>query len=259
MLDVHVTDPDADPMTVRFYGRPRASGVYELIDTVNNVPSGTDVTTQWPGLDDGHGYQWYVTLDDGTNPLTTGSTWTFTTQAGPDPVFVGVGDIASCASQAQLDAAANTAEIISAIQGSIFTTGDNVYPNGTAAEFTNCYAPSWGPEIKSRTRPVPGNHDWGTGAGDLNDYFAYFGATATSGGTSYYSYDIAGSNRHVVNLDSECQLVPGGCGVGSPQETWLKADLAAKRRQNVIAVWHKPRFSSGQTNYAAVQPFVDAL
>ena len=65
-LNVHVTDPDADPMTVRFYGCPRASGVYELIDTVNNVPSGTDVTTQWTGPGEGHGYQWFVTVDDGT-------------------------------------------------------------------------------------------------------------------------------------------------------------------------------------------------
>ena len=164
-LDVQVSDPNADPMTVRFYGRPTASGVYTLIDTATNVPSGTSVSRQWSGLGNGQGYQWYVTLDDGVSALTTGPTWTFSTAAGVDPVFVGVGDIASCASQAQLDAAANTAQIISGIQGTIFTTGDNVYPNGTAAEFTNCYDPSWGaPGIKSRTRPVPGNHDWGTGA-----------------------------------------------------------------------------------------------
>ena len=35
---------------------------------------------------------------------------------------------------------------------------------------------------------------------------AYFGANATDAdGKSYYSYNIAGSNWHVVNLDSECQ------------------------------------------------------
>ena len=70
-----------------------------------------------------------------------------------------------------------------------------------------------------------------------------------------------------MNLDSECELVPGGpvgdptngCAVGSDQELWLKSDLAANMDKNVIALWHKPRFSSGQTNYTPVQPFVDDL
>ncbi len=173
------------------------------------------------------------------------------------PVFVGTGDIASCAITTD-DA---TGEIISGIQGTIFTTGDNVYPNGTAAEFTNCYQTTpWGsPGVLSRTYPVPGNHDWGTGnTENLNGYFGYYGANANQGGTSYYSYDID-NYWHVVNLDSECQLVPGGCGVGSPQETWLIADLAANTGKNVIAVWHKPRYSSGATNYQALQPLWDAL
>ena len=91
-------------------------------------------------------------------------------------------------------------------------------------------------------------------------YFAYFGANATdAGGKSYYSYDIAGSNWHVVNLDSECQLVPGGCGAGSAQDLWLEADLAANSTENVIAVWHKPRYSSGATNYQDMQALWDDL
>ena len=59
--------------------------------------------------------------------------------------------------------------------------------------------------VKARTRPVPGNHDWARGTENLIGYHGYFGANATdAGGKSYYSYDIAGSNWHVVNLDSEC-------------------------------------------------------
>jgi hypothetical protein len=38
----------------------------------------------------------------------------------------------------------------------------------------------------------------------------------------------------------------GGCGVGSPQEQWLKADLAANQNMCTLAYWHHPRFSSGQ-------------
>ena len=174
-------------------------------------------------------------------------------------MFVGAGDIASC--RVTEDTA--TGNLIDGIQGTIFTTGDNVYDFGTAAEFANCYATTpWGsPSVKARTRPVPGNHDWGTGGPEtLAGYFAYFGANATdAGGQSYYSYDIAGSNWHVVNLDTECQLVPGGCAAGSPQESWLETDLAANSGKNVIAVWHKPRYSSGATDYQALQPLWDAL
>ena len=150
--------------------------------------------------------------------------------------------------------------MISGIDGSIFTVGDNVYPDGTAADFTNCYAPTpWGSSaVKSRTRPIPGNHDWNTG--NLNGYTGYFGAAATdANGKSYYSYNIAGSNWHVVNLDSECALVPGGCAAGSPQELWLKADLQANLFKNVIALWHKPRFSSAGTNLTDLQAFVNDL
>ena len=190
---------------------------------------------------------------------TTGPTWTFNTTASTDPVFVGVGDIGSCSVTDDTD----TGNVIAGIDGTIFTTGDNVYPNGTAADFTNCYAPTpWGdPGVLSRTRPVPGNHDWGTGVtNSLSGYFGYFGANATTpAATSYYSYDIAGSNWHVVNLDSECANVPGGCTAGSAQELWLKADLAANSTKNVIALWHKPRYSSGATNLQDLQPLWDDL
>ncbi len=256
-LDVGVSDPQADPLTVTYYGRPLASGPFAQIAQHSGVASGGNDTFVWSGLGAGQVYEWYVTVGDGTY-TTNGPTWTLHTAPGADPVFVGTGDIATCSSTGDTD----TGNVIMGIDGTIFTTGDNVYPNGTAAEFTNCYAPTpWGdPSVKSRTRPVPGNHDWGTGATEnLNGYNGYFGANATdANGKSYYSYDID-ANWHVVNLDSECQLVPGGCGAGSLQEIWLRADLAAHASQNVIAVWHKPRYSSGATDYQAVQPLWDAL
>ena len=56
-----------------------------------------------------------------------------------------------------------------------FTTGDNVYQNGTAGEFAVCYDPSWG-RHKARTRPSPGNHDYNTSG--AAGYYAYFGAAA---------------------------------------------------------------------------------
>ena len=257
-LDVGVSDPDSDPLTVTYFGRPFASGIFTQLAQHTGIASGTSDTALWASLAAGQKFEWYVTVSDGSL-TTTGPTWTFSTSPGTDPVFVGAGDIASC------DVTEDTAtgNLIDGIQGTVFTTGDNVYDFGTAAEFASCYATTpWGsPSVKARTRPVAGNHDWGTGGPEtLADYFAYFGASATDGdGQSYYSYDIAGSNWHVVNLDTECQLVPGGCADGSPQETWLETDLAANSGKNVIAVWHKPRYSSGATDYQALQPLWDAL
>ena len=257
-LDVGVSDPDGDPLTVTYYGRPFASGNFAQIAQHSNVTAAGD-TAPWSNLGQGQEFEWYVTLSDGTL-TTTGPTWTFRTTPSTDPVFVGVGDIASCSTT---DDSA-TGNIIAGIDGNIFTTGDNVYATGTATEYTDCYAPTpWGdPSVFDRTRPIAGNHDWGDGQrpGSLTAYFDFFGANATDAdGNSYYSYDIPASNWHIVNLDSECELVPGGCDVGSPQELWLKADLAANSTKNVIALWHKPRYSSGQTNYQALQPFWDDL
>ena len=250
-LDVVVSDSDNTTLNVSFFGRPLASGVFGSIGSANGIASGAHATTSWTGLGGGQTYEWFATVSDGTT-TTTGPTWTFHTAAETDPVFVGVGDIGSC--DVTDDEA--TAAVMAGVDGPIFTTGDNVYPDGTLAEFNACYDPAWGP-FKTRTRPVPGNHDWNTG--NLAGYNAYFGANATdANGKSYYSYDI-GSLWHVVNLDSECAKVPGGCGVGSAQELWLKADLAANSTKNVIAIWHKPRFSSGATNLTELQPLIDDL
>ncbi len=257
-LDVVASDPNADPLSVQFFGRPLASGNFASIGTDSDVASGDHATIAWPGLGGGQTYEWFATVSDGTT-TTTGPTWTFHTAAGTGTPFTGAGDIATCANDAGTNDDARTAAILAGIDGAIFTTGDNVYPNGTASEFTNCYDPVWGPPFKARTRPVPGNHDWNTA--NLAGYKGYFGDNATdANGQSYYSYDLD-TNWHVVNLDSECDKVPGGCGVGSPQEVWLKADLAAPANagKNVIAIWHKPRFSSGITNLTDVQPLVDAL
>ena len=52
--------------------------------------------------------------------------------------LVGAGDIASCSSD--LDKA--TADVLAQVSGTIFTLGDNVYPDGTATQFQNCYHPT---------------------------------------------------------------------------------------------------------------------
>ena len=153
-------------------------------------------------------------------------------------VLVGAGDIASCA-YAEDDA---TAALVSATSGTVFALGDNAYDSGTVDEFESCYQPTWG-AVRDRTRPVVGNHEYFT-ASTAAPYFTYFGAAAGETDRGWYSYEI-GTDWHVVVLNSNCSYA-GGCGAGSPQEQWLRADLAASTRPCTVAMWHHPRFSSGE-------------
>ena len=140
--------------------------------------------------------------------------------------------------------------------GIVFTLGDNAYSAGTRREFAGCYGPTWG-RAKARTRPVIGNHEYLTAG--ATGYFDYFGAAAGPRGKGYYSYD-AGA-WHVVVLNSNCGTVPGGCRTGSPQQRWLRADLAAARARCTVAMMHHPLFTSGATHPPAVEtrPLVRTL
>ena len=168
--------------------------------------------------------------------------------ATDDPVLLAAGDIADCG--VVEDEA--TARILDAYPtATVATLGDNVYDNGTASEFTNCYGPTWG-RHKARTKPSPGNHEYGTA--NASGYFGYFGAAAGNPGQGWYSYDVGA--WHVVSLNSNCSNV--SCAAGSPQEQWLRADLAAHPARCTLAYWHHPRFASDLES-TSVQPFWQAL
>ena len=165
-------------------------------------------------------------------------------------VLVGAGDISRCDNAG--DAA--TAALIASIPGTVFTLGDNAYGQGTAAQFRNCYGPTWG-RFKNRTRPAIGNHEYGSKG--ASGYWDYFGKAAGPRGKGWYSYN-AGS-WHVVVLNANCGNV--GCGKGSEQERWLRADLAAHANKCTVAYWHQTRFSSDKDhgNNPAVGAFWEAL
>ena len=154
------------------------------------------------------------------------------TQPPSSVVLVGAGDIGDC--ETTTDEA--TAVLLDGIAGTVFTAGDNAYPDGTGADFTNCYEPTWG-RHKARTRPSPGNHDYHTA--DAGPYYNYFGPLAGDSGLGYYSYDLG--DWHVISLNSEISM-----SAGSVQEQWLRADLATNTKQCTLAYWHKARFSSGE-------------
>ena len=158
-------------------------------------------------------------------------------------VLVGAGSIARCDRTND----EQTALLLDGIAGSVFTAGDNVWASGSLADYQDCYGPSWG-RHKDRTRPAPGDLDVSGGG-----YYPYFGAAAGTAGQGYYSYDLG--EWHIVVLNSSISMT-----VGSPQETWLKADLAANPRQCTLAYWNLARFSSrGTAVRAAVKPLWDAL
>lgn len=155
--------------------------------------------------------------------------------AGNVTVLAGAGDIASCTS----DVDSQTAQLIEHMPHAlVFTLGDNVYVNGTAKEYANCYAPTWG-QFRDRTRPIPGNHDYGLPGGtpDPSGYFGYFGTLAGTCCLGYYSYDVNG--WRIYALDSEINT-----GKASAQYAWLKQQLDSDPHECTIAMWHRPRFTS---------------
>jgi hypothetical protein len=169
--------------------------------------------------------------------------------SGSYPVLVGAGDIGDCSTGASFA----TAALIEAIPGLVFTAGDEAYPEGSAEDFDDCYEPSWG-RFRDRTLPTIGNHEYLT-PGAVG-YFGYFDDVAGRLGRAWYSLDVGA--WHVIILDSDCDIV--GCGRGSAQLAWLKADLAADSNRCTLAIWHHPRFSSGgHGNDPAVAPFWRAL
>ena len=157
-------------------------------------------------------------------------------QVEGDPVIAAAGDI-SCDPQSSAYHGGlgtptecrqlYTSDLLSGA-AAVLPLGDLQYSCGGLAAYQQAYDPTWG-RFKAVTHPVPGNHEYETSGGtgcstNAAGYFGYFGAAAGEPGKGYYSYDIG--SWHLVALNSECDRI-GGCYVGSPQETWLRADLAA--------------------------------
>ena len=166
--------------------------------------------------------------------------------AEPD-VVLAAGDIGACDSEG--DEA--TAAMLDGLEGTILALGDLAYESGTTEQFAACYEPSWG-RHRSRTWPVPGNHEYETAG--AAPYFAYFGTAAGTPGQGWYSFDLGA--WHLIALNSNCDEI-GGCDLDSPQAEWLRADLAANDAGCTLAYWHHPRWSSGSEH--GVDPRTDAL
>jgi hypothetical protein len=166
-------------------------------------------------------------------------------------ILVGAGDIADCR---DLSGAEATGKLLEQIPGTVMAVGDLAYPDGTKENF-QCYDRTWG-RARNRTRPAPGNHEFH--AAGATPYFDYFGAAAGDPKYGYYSYELG--TWHIIVLNSECADI-GGCGAGSREVQWLRADLAAHPAACTLAYWHKPLFSSGSAhgNDYEMKPLWQAL
>jgi hypothetical protein len=167
-------------------------------------------------------------------------------------VLVGAGDIASCKNP---EGARATAKLIEQIPGTVFAAGDLAYEKGSVEEFKDCYDPAWG-RFKDRTKPALGNHEYVDPA--ASGYFHYWGAQAGPAGKGFYSYDLGPWHIVVMNTNCDAQGL-GGCGKGSPQETWLREDLARHPNSCVLAYGHHALFSSGVFKNHAVHPELKQL
>lgn len=192
--------------------------------------------------------------------------------SAPEAILVGAGDIAGCGYNRDYQTGLVADNVVRNANApvTVFTLGDNAYPDGTTTQFSDCYDPTWGgshlgertdisprlvdPQIWDLTMPVVGNHEYQTPG--ATPYFNYFGARAGDPTKGYYSYDRG--SWHIAVLNSNCSEV-GGCGASSPQGQWLAADLASHPASCTIAAFHHPLFFSGGAATPGVKPFWDVL
>jgi Ca2+-binding RTX toxin-like protein len=193
-----------------------------------------------------------------------------------DPVIAAAGDIA-CDTESEFfnggfgvegrcRQLATSDLLVNAGLTAVLTLGDSQYHVGSLDDYQASFDPSWG-RVKPLIRPAAGNHEYGTAG--ARGYFDYFnGADMHTGPAGdrdkgYYSFDIGA--WHVVALNSMCDKVAtgaaaDGCALGSPQERWLRSDLAAHRNSCTLAYWHAPLFNSGfRGNRPAGKAFMETL
>jgi len=197
--------------------------------------------------------------------------WSAAPAAAADPVIAAAGDIACDPTHAFFNGGAGSSTycheqytsnlMVNQGLSAVLPVGDVQYWCDGAGAFALSYGPTWG-RLKALTFPATGNHEYYTSGGTDCDatgqgrgYFAYFGTAAGDPAKGYYSYDIGA--WHLIALNTNCAKV-GGCGAGSPQETWLKADLAAHPNACTLAYYHYPVHSS-KTPLTAASVFLQDL
>jgi hypothetical protein len=208
-----------------------------------------------------------------TTTTTPPPTTTTTPPPPTDPVVLAAGDVACAPTESGYNGGAGipgqchmkaTSDILMGTPAStVMMLGDSQYNSGALADLQTSYGASWG-RVLANTRPTVGNHEYGqSGAGG---YFSYFQDAATpqqpgcrKNCWGYYSYDVG--NWHIAVINTECTRIGSGvgCAVGSPQEQWLNADLAAHASGCTMVVGHRPRWSSNSFASSDIAPLIDVM
>ena len=182
--------------------------------------------------------------------------------AAADPTIAAVGDMACSPTDSAYNAGNGTASrcrqryvsdlVVGALPDALLDLGDNQYVNGELAELHSRLRPHVrASELDRLPEPRQRRVRHGRRAGllrlflerwRLRPYPGRLGGRVAPLSGGYYSFDIGA--WHLIALNSNCAEV-GGCGAGSPQETWLKADLAAHPGRCTLAYWHHPRWNAG--------------
>ncbi len=225
---------DNASLNVTVYSGPNSAGAQVATMTAAVSDGGAFSVLSRNSLAGGT-YTAVATQSDSTGRTTFSST-TFTVDAAADPQLLTAGDIANCRNAGAMQ----TVDMLSRAAGTVLANGDLAYEDGLTSEFNDCYDPTWGTQ-KARTRPAVGNHEYSYFQ-DAAPYYTYWGSRAGDPTQGWYSYDVG--TWHIIVLNSECARV-GGCGAGSPQEQWLRADLLSHPAACTLAYFHEPRFSSG--------------
>jgi hypothetical protein len=198
------------------------------------------------------------------------------------PTLVAAGDISCRPELPETDETcrdAGTAALVERLApDAVAVLGDAQYEHGELANFIAAYGPTWG-RFKAITHPAPGNHEY---EGDPErhaapGYYGYFGAAAGDPAKGYYRWSLGDWTMFVLNsgainytragglnpqLPDDCW--PVSCMAGSPQEQWLRSELATLPAEScILAYWHHPRFSSGFSGqpqpHPETEPLFDAL
>lgn len=237
ILQLQTSDPSPTPAST-------------IVPTVPPLPTPTPIVEPTP------------TIDPTTPPIEP----TPTPVSSSDPIIVAAGDMVADLSKTPGSKHVAVSDLIISINpAAVLALGDVQYENGEYTNFTRYYEPSWG-RFVNITYPTVGNHEYNSPNTAAQGYFDYytqkFGGEGNTSqrpgarGQGYYSFDVG--NWHLIALNTQCSKA-GGCGVGSPQERWLRADLAAHTNRCVLAFWHIPLYSSGGRANSNSKAFWQAL
>lgn len=238
--------PDLGPL-INFISGDAQVGTWKEVDVTSAI-SGSTVDFYLIGThQNAVGYasretskppQLVVTMSGATATSTTTTTTTTTAPAASSERLVASGDIASCGYTRDTDTADLVmTELAQDPAATVLTVGDNVYPDGTKGQYSNCYHPTWG-RFKSSTKPTPGNHDWNTSnAQGYRDYFGY-------GNNTDLHYTFSRGDWRLIALDTEAYRVATRTQRNNIED-WMVNTINNTSKQCVLIYGHHPRYSAG--------------